>query len=313
MRLVQPRRSLEKSRVQIENIAGVGLASRRPAERRGELTVSPSLLGQVVVAAEHFLALLHEEFAHRAPGVRGDVLQRRRVGRRGGDDDRVIHRAVLFESGGHARDGRRVLPDRDVNADEVLALLVDDRVDQHRGLARESVADDQLALAATDRDHGVDRLDAGLHRAVDALARDHARRDLLDRKRLSRLDRSLVVKWDAQRVHDPAEQRFTNRHLEKTSCGSDLVALVEVPEVAQDHRSDLVLLEVQREAIRLVRKLEQLARHRVLQAVDLGDAVADGDDPSDVGRHEAGVEILEPFFDDLGYLFGADAHVLAFS
>ena len=271
------------------------------------------MLGQVVVAAEHFLALLHEEFAHRAPGVRGDVLQRCRVGRSGGDDDRVIHRAVLFEGGGHARDGRRVLPDRDVNADEVLALLVDDRVDQHRGLARESVADDQLALAATDRDHGVDRLDAGLHRAVDALARDHARRDLLDRKRLSRLDRSLVVKWDAQRVHDPAEQRFTNRHLEKTSCGSDLVALVEVLEGPHDDGADLVLLEVQREAIRLVRKLEQLARHRVLQAVDLGDAVADGDDPSDVGRHEAGIEILEPFFDDLGYLFGADAHVLAFS
>src|SRR5260370_26349887 len=46
---------------------------------------------------------------------------------------------------------------RDIDTDEVLALLVDDRVEQDGRLSGEPVADDQLALAAADRDHRVDR------------------------------------------------------------------------------------------------------------------------------------------------------------
>jgi hypothetical protein len=52
--------------------------------------------------------------------------------------------------------------------------LVDDRVDRDRGLARLTVADDQLALPTTDRDHAVDRLDAGLERLVHRLTCGHA-------------------------------------------------------------------------------------------------------------------------------------------
>ena len=37
------------------------------------------------------------------------------------------------------------------------------------GLARGTVADDQFALAAADRNHRVDRHDAGLHRLADGL------------------------------------------------------------------------------------------------------------------------------------------------
>ncbi len=84
---------------------------------------------------------------------------------------------------------------------------------------------------------------------------------------------------------------------------------MQVAEVAEDDGSDLVLLEVEREAIGVARELEQLAGHRVLQAVDLRDAVAGGDDAADVGRNQARVEILEPFLDDLCDLFGADAHL----
>ena len=42
------------------------------------------------------------------------------------------------------------------------------------------VADDQLALAAADRDHRVDGLDAGLQRLANRLPVDNARRDALD-------------------------------------------------------------------------------------------------------------------------------------
>ncbi len=80
-----------------------------------------------------------------------------------GDDDRVLHRAVLLELAHDVGDGRVLLADRDVDALNAAAFLVDDRIDRNRGLTRLPVADDQLALAAPDRHHRVDRLETGLH------------------------------------------------------------------------------------------------------------------------------------------------------
>ena len=74
---------------------------------------------------------------------------------------------------------------------------------------------------------------------------------------------------------------------------------MQVAELAEDDGADLVLLEVQRQAIGVARELEQLAGHRVLEAVDLRDAVAGGDDAANVSGNQARVEILEPFLDDL--------------
>jgi hypothetical protein len=61
-----------------------------------------------------------------------------------------------------------------VDADDVLALLVDDRVDRNGGLAGLAVADDELALAAADGDHGVDGFQAGLHGLMHRLPLDDA-------------------------------------------------------------------------------------------------------------------------------------------
>src|SRR5689334_9672607 len=90
-------------------------------------------------------------------------------------------------------------------------MLVQDRVDRDRRLARRAVADDQLALAAADVRHRVDRLDAGLQRLLHRLALHNARSLPLDRARLRRLDRPLAVERIAERVDDAAEQPLTDR------------------------------------------------------------------------------------------------------
>ncbi len=122
------------------------------------------------------------------------------------------------------------------------------------------------------------------------------------------LDRAFAVERDAERVHDPAEEGLTDGYFEKAAGGAHLVALVQVPELAEDDGPHLVLLEVQGEAIRVARKLEQLAGHSVLQAVDLRDAVARGHDAPHVRRDCSRVEVLEAFLDDFRNLFGADSH-----
>ena len=181
----------------------------------------------------------HSPIAAPANGARywlvGGIGGRRR------DDDRVRHRAGFFEHRDDARDGRLLLADRDVDAVErpvvrvagrfgglVQPRLADDRVDADGRLAGRTVADDQLALAAADRNHRVDRHDAGLHRLADRLAADDAGRDLLDRIGDVALDRALAVERLAERVDDAAEQPLADGHLQQLAGGADLVAFLEL-------------------------------------------------------------------------------------
>src|SRR5690606_21487018 len=129
-------------------------------------------------------------------------------------DDRVVERASLAQRLDHARDLTRALTDRAVDADDVAALLVDDRVECDRRLAGTTVADDQLALAAADRDHRVDRLDAGLQRLLHGLPRDDARCDDVDVATALGSDLAAAVERVAERVDHAAEVAGADRDVE---------------------------------------------------------------------------------------------------
>jgi hypothetical protein len=152
----------------------------------------------------------HEVLAHRGARERRHPLDRRGLRRGRGDDDRVLHRPGFLQPLVDLGHGRRLLADRDVDADHVLAALVEDRVDENRGLARRAVADDQLALPAADVRHRVDRLDPGLERFLHGLSVDDARRLELERPALVRLDRRAAVERIAERVDEPADQRVAD-------------------------------------------------------------------------------------------------------
>ena len=81
-------------------------------------------------------AAIAEILADRAARIGSDVLHRRGIGSGSRDHDAVFHRAVLFESLHHLRNSRALLADGDVDADHVAALLIDDRVQQHRRFYR---------------------------------------------------------------------------------------------------------------------------------------------------------------------------------
>ena len=55
--------TLEQTGVQIEDVAGIGLTSRRALEQKRKCTVSDRVLGQIVVNDQNVLALVHEVFA----------------------------------------------------------------------------------------------------------------------------------------------------------------------------------------------------------------------------------------------------------
>ena len=111
-----------------------------------------------------------------------------------------------------------------------------------------------------------------------------------------------------ERVDDAPEQLRADRHLDDAAGRLDDVAFLDRRGVAEDDRADGLLLEVEGHAHDAAGELEQLRRERAVEAVDLGDAVADLDDRPDVARLGGRVEVLDRGLDDADDLVGSDGH-----
>ena len=172
-----------------------------------------------------------------------------------------------------------------------------------------AVADDQLALAAADRDERVDRLDAGLDRRVDRLADDDAGGDALDRA-----GSSSCRSGPCRRAGGRAGRRRGRAAPGRPGTSTTRPVVLTVSPsliargVAEDDRADRLLLEVEGHAHDPAGELEHLRGERAVEPVDLGDAVADLDDRADVARLDARVERVDGGLDDAGDLVGADGH-----
>src|ERR1700726_1266013 len=302
--------------MQIEHVAGIGFAARRTTQQQRHLTIGHRLFRKVVIDDDGVHAVVAEIFAHGAGGERRDVLHRRRIGSGGRNDDRIFQRALLFENLDELRDRRSLLPDRDIDAIQldllvagsVERLLVQDGVERNRGLAGLAVADDQFALPAADRDQRIDRLEACRHRLVDRFARNDAGRLDVDAHPLVGLDRALAVDRIAERIDHAAEQALANRRIDDGAGALDGLAFLDFAVGAEDHDADVVGLEVQRHAAGAVLELDHLAGLDVVEAVDAGNAVADGQHLSDFGNFSLLAEILDLVLEDRGNFRGADVH-----
>jgi hypothetical protein len=89
---------------------------------------------------------------------------------------------------------------------------------------------------------------------------------------------------------------------------ADEVALLDQVVVAQERDADVALLEVEHHALHAVRELEQLAGHRVVEAVDAGDAVADRQDAAGLLDRDLGLVALDLLLDDPADFVGSDLH-----
>src|SRR5258705_972254 len=302
--------------MQIEHVAGIGFATRRAAQQERHLTIGDCLLRQIVIDDDRVHAVVAEIFAHGAAGERCDVLHRRRIGCGRRNDDRIFERALLFQHLDELGNRGALLADRDVNAIQldllvaggVERLLVEDGVERDRGLAGLAVADDQLALAAADRDQRIDGLEAGRHRLVNRLARNDAGRLDVDALAFRGLDRALAVDRIAERIDHAAEQALAHRSVDDGAGALDGLTFHDLAVGAEDHDADVVGLEVERHAAGAVLELDHRAGLDVVEAVDAGDAVADGQHLPDFGNFSLLPEILDLVLEDRGNFRGADVH-----
>ena len=305
--------------MQIEDVAGIGFTAGGTTEHERQLAIRRGLLGEVVVHAQRGLAfVVHEVLGHRATRVGGDVEHRRRIGRRGGDDDGVLQGTGLPQALYDRGDGGGLLSDGDIDADDALSLLVDNRIDGDGGFAGGAVADDELTLPAANRDHGVDGLDTGLHRLLHGLTHDDARGRRLDLAEGGAADFAESVEGPAEGVDDATDQFRSNGHFQHAGGATDFIAFLELEVIAEDDRTDVVLFEVQRHAGDDGlgfggRELEHLAGHDLAQAIDAGNAVLHFEDGTDFLDVEIG-EIRrfnfaeEDVFDFAGAQGGLGSH-----
>ena len=170
--------TLKETRVQVENVTGVGLTSRGTTEQQRHLTVGNGLLGQIVVDDNGVAAVVTEPLTHGGTGEGSNVLQRGGLGSGGSNDDGVLHGILLLKGLDELSDGGTLLTDGNVDTVELLllgavgvvpTLLVEHGVESDSGLTGLTVTNDQLTLTTADGNHGVDTLHTSLYGLVDGL------------------------------------------------------------------------------------------------------------------------------------------------
>ncbi len=273
----------------IEYVARESLASGRLVGQERELAVGRGVFGEVVDDDERVAAAIAEIFGDREAGERGDPLQRGGSGGGGDDKDAALGRSELPRRLDNALNRGRALSDRDIDANHVRALLVDDRVDRDRRLAGGAVADDELALPAPERKERVDHENSGRHRFGDERPIDDRRRGPLDRMERLGGDRLVAVERAAERVDDAAEKSRADGHARDLAGRRDERADADLFAFVEDRRVDRLGLERQGVAHPPALEAQELAEPRLRQAGHLRDPVGDRLDPSD--RLGLGLEI----------------------
>ena len=87
-------RALEQPRVQVEDVARIGLATGRLARQQRDLAMGGGVLGQVVDHDQRMLAAVAKILGHGEAGERRDPLQARARPSAGDDEDAALRRAV---------------------------------------------------------------------------------------------------------------------------------------------------------------------------------------------------------------------------
>ena len=88
-------------------------------------------------------------------------------------------------------------------------------------------------------------------------------------------DVALAVERPAERVDDAAEEPVADGDRQDLAGPLDLLALLDLRGLAQDHAADLAHVQVEGDAQDAARELQQLVRHGRGKALHRGDAVAD--------------------------------------
>jgi hypothetical protein len=284
--LVQLGRTLKEAGVKVEHVTGVSLTAWGTTEEEGHLTVGDSLLGEVVVENHSVHAVVTEVLSDGGTSVRGEELKRSRVGGGSSDDASESKSVVLLEHTGELSDGRTLLADSHVHAEKLIgvrdiadvgATLVNKGVKSDGGLAGLTVTNDELTLATSYGDEGVDGLEAGVHGLVHGAAGHDAGGLDLDTGTAGGVEGTLAVNRFGEAVYHTSHQFGADGHVHNRGGTFHSGSLKDFSVVTEDHNTDVVGIEVEGHALNTTVELNHFSSLAVVEAVHTGDTVTNGE------------------------------------
>ena len=174
--------------------------------------------------------------------------------------------------------------------------LVNDGVQNSGGLARLTVADNQFALTASDGNQRIDGFQSRLQRFVNAFAGNDAGGFDIDGAEFVGFDFAFAVNGIAQSVNHASQQSFANGRADDVARAFDGFAFVDFGVGAEHNNADAVGFKVQRHSFDAACEFDHFARLHFVQTVNARNAVADGQNLSDLRRIGRGVKVFNAFF-----------------
>mmetsp|Transcript_26419 Transcript_26419/g.56773 ORF Transcript_26419/g.56773 Transcript_26419/m.56773 type:complete len:563 (+) Transcript_26419:264-1952(+) len=277
--------TLQKTGVEVEDISGVSLTARGTTEEKRHLTVGNSLLGEIVVEDHSVLAVVTEVFTHGGTGVRSQELKGGRVGGGSGNNDAVSHGTLLIELSNKLGDGGSLLSNTNVDTGKGirLRLLVDNGINGNGGLTGLTITNDQLTLSTSNGDKGINGLKAGKHGLGHGFAGNNSGCLHLSTAALAVVKAGASINGLADTIHNTSQKLLADRNVDNGSGTLDSVTLKDVTIVAENHNSNIVLLQVECHAAETAGKDNHLSGLDVGKTVDTGDTISNGDDGSGLG------------------------------
>ena len=162
--------------------------------------------------------------------------------------------------------------------------MVENRIDRDGRLARSTVTQNQLALAAPDRNERVDNFEAGLKWHADGRAVHDGRSRAFDGQALTGGHGPAAIERPTERIDHASQQALAHGHVHHSARALDLIAGVQMPVFAEQHDADFVLVHVERDAEQIAGKLEELLETRVGKTGDPGNARGDAADGAHLVR-----------------------------
>jgi hypothetical protein len=298
--------------VEVEDITGVSLTTWGTTKQKRHLTVGNGLLGQIIEDDQSVLAVITEVLSDSASREGSEVLKRSGLGGGGSDDDGVLHGIVLLEGLDELGDGGTLLTNGDVDTVQLLGLLgaivplllVKNGVEGDGGLSGLTITNNQLTLTTTDGDHGVNALDTSQHGLTDGLTGENTGGLDLGTATLRGGDGALSIDGVTEGIDDTAQKSLTDGEIDNVTGTLDGITLANETIVTEDDNTDVVSLQVHGHTLDTAGELNHLLGLAVLQTVDTGNTVSNGQDTAGLLDIDGGVEAADAVLEDGGDLRG---------
>lgn len=175
--------SLEKTRVEIEDITRVSFSTRGSSQQKRHLSVSDGLLGKIVIDDKSVFTIVSEVFTNSATRVRSQELKGSCIRSSSADNNSELHAVVLLKNGDEIGNSGSLLTNGDVDAVKLLVnistvesfSLIDDGVNSNGGFTSLSISNNKFSLSSSNGHKGVNTLDTSLHWFVDGLSGNNTR------------------------------------------------------------------------------------------------------------------------------------------